>query len=507
VDVTPEAAFAEVEMRLQIDFNTISTPSAYAEFKAGVEYDIASALSIHPMRLNVTSARQGSIIFVFRIASSTDSSKTSPSDAVTNLNSMHGDSSSALYSGSYTSQTDSQYKPKASLHNQPTTSPTPSPTPTPTPAPTPSPTPAATPPVTPEPEKEPTTSAAVAGEEGGAVQEVAGAVVGNNTATMSSTGMSMAELAAVCAGVGWVLICAVFLLRRCCCAKKGVHPDEKYGAGEPMPTVLMQQSHKLDIDPDETSQMWLVPSKAGSDYASELGNVRIAQPVKGGMQMESSTLRQRPSAGKNSDPDNSKHHSFDEGKLELALQLDADMISQLRVEGVPVLAKPEKMPRVTAPSMSALLPSTTLMAASMLAPVIPNDQAAPDGVAEQVTSVEEAFDRIHRLLHGIDGRKAGEGRELQRARLTEIFNECDQDRSGYLDGDEIEMFLRKVGLVNCSSTLVQDFVDVIDIDGDGQISYKELSTAVQKHHRDRLAAANRAKMLSTRAGSAMLSTE
>ena len=70
------------------------------------------------------------------------------------------------------------------------------------------------------------------------------------------------------------------------------------------------------------------------------------------------------------------------------------------------------------------------------------------------------------------------------------------------------MFLRKVGLVNCSSTLVQDFVDVIDIDGDGQISYKELSTAVQKHHRDRLAAANRAKMLSTRAGSAMmLSTE
>merc|ERR1711871_1282508 len=122
-------------------------------------------------------------------------------------------------------------------------------------------------------------------------------------------------------------------------------------------------------------------------------------------------------------------------------------------DGDEVVEKPVKMPRVPAPALAVTTPAS-LQAAT----------AAPTSTVSQqaLNTVNDVFDAIHRLLHGIAGRAAGEGREKQRQRLLDMFASVDVDNSGYLNHDELRCFLVLAGLTNCPDSLFDDFFAILD---------------------------------------------
>jgi Ca2+-binding EF-hand superfamily protein len=60
-------------------------------------------------------------------------------------------------------------------------------------------------------------------------------------------------------------------------------------------------------------------------------------------------------------------------------------------------------------------------------------------------------------------------KELEKE-LLELFNQIDQDGSGYIQNDEISRLLALIGL-NCGGRDLEDFMSKFDSDHDGKISF------------------------------------
>ncbi|KAK3241898.1 hypothetical protein CYMTET_48379 [Cymbomonas tetramitiformis] len=70
---------------------------------------------------------------------------------------------------------------------------------------------------------------------------------------------------------------------------------------------------------------------------------------------------------------------------------------------------------------------------------------------------------------------------LKRSRLREVFDEYDADASGSLDSAELARLLIKI-LPDCTAYQLRHFQGMLDMDGDGKVSYEEFVTGVRECH-------------------------
>eukprot|EP00854_Cymbomonas_tetramitiformis_P005699 gene5699-6887_t len=91
----------------------------------------------------------------------------------------------------------------------------------------------------------------------------------------------------------------------------------------------------------------------------------------------------------------------------------------------------------------------------------------------------------------------GEYLERKHTRLLELFRECDKDRDGYLDEHELQKLVSHV-LPSCtvSTQQLRFFQLMLDLDGDGRVTYREFASAVRECRAASLAARHRGGFIS-----------
>jgi len=110
-----------------------------------------------------------------------------------------------------------------------------------------------------------------------------------------------------------------------------------------------------------------------------------------------------------------------------------------------------------------------------------SQRATPDEIADMIHNMdsdgngtiefEEFLD--HMLLTGNHGEKD------QNEELTEAFKIFDKDGNGLISRDELEQVMRSLG-ERLTTEEVVEMINEADIDGDGQIDYKEFVNMMSK---------------------------